>query len=269
MSDLTKQSELKNCPFCGCSTPVLNPPFADIGFKGSINCPACLAEMPRESDEAELILCWNTRSASAGVREALEELLRKSKDKREQVEHYRVALASLDHAKTIAGGRVLQLDQVIDWIDSALSDHGVLESAAEAITKSDGGERSYCRGCGNQSYDNKFGCSICDIDAERPSDSLLSKTLTEGEKKRPQIETSPANEGSQPSLTTDADLLALLDRARNHVMTPNERYEQRRSFLRGMCPSHRDYADWCAQVDKHVPPLADAVSRTETTGGAV
>lgn len=97
-----------------------------------------------------------------------------------------------------------------------------------------------------------------------PSDSLLSKTLTEGEKQRPQKDGSRANEGSQPSLTTDADLLALLDRARNQVMTPDERYEQRRSFLRGMCPSHRDYADWCAQVDKHVPPLDAETRRTDS-----
>lgn len=67
---------------------------------------------------------------------------------------------------------------------------------------------------------------------------------------------------------TDADLLAFIDSARNHVMTPNERYEQRRSFLRGMCPSHRDYADWCAQVDKHLPPLdADKDGAKKSDGG--
>lgn len=37
---------------------------------------------------------------------------------------------------------------------------------------------------------------------------------------------------------------------------------------RGMCPSKRDYAEWCAQVDKMLPPLkavaeTDAVAPTD------
>ena len=32
-------------------------------------------------------------------------------------------------------------------------------------------------------------------------------------------------------------------------------YEQRRSFARGMCPSKRDYTDWCEAVDRLLPPL--------------
>lgn len=54
--------------------------------------------------------------------------------------------------------------------NSGERDPSVMPDCRGADTKSDGGERSYCRGCGNQSYDNKFGCSICDMDAERPSD---------------------------------------------------------------------------------------------------
>lgn len=42
-------------------------------------------------------------------------------------------------------------------------------------------------------------------------------------------------------------------------MTPPERarhdYEQRRSFVRGMCPTSRDYGEWCAVVDRLLPPL--------------
>lgn len=55
-------------------------------------------------------------------------------------------------------------------------------------------------------------------------------------------------------LKTDPELLDLIKRAKNHVMTPAEIYEQRRSFTRGMCPSNRDYKEWCAQVDRLMPP---------------
>ena len=72
-----------------------------------------------------------------------------------------------------------------------------------------------------------------------------------------------SNEQSAPqlSLRTSPELLAALERAKAHVMTPAERYEQRRSFTRGMCPSNRDYAEWCAEVDKLLPPLP-AVAET-------
>lgn len=50
--------------------------------------------------------------------------------------------------------------------------------------------------------------------------------------------------------TTDPALLEALEKAKHHTMTPEEYAEQRRSFARGMCPSHRDYAEWCEQVDK-------------------
>ena len=55
---------------------------------------------------------------------------------------------------------------------------------------------------------------------------------------------------------TSPELLALLERAKSHVMTPEDVYEQRRSFVRGMCPSDRDYTEWCADVDRIIPPLA-------------
>jgi hypothetical protein len=32
-------------------------------------------------------------------------------------------------------------------------------------------------------------------------------------------------------------------------------YEQRRSFVRGMCPSKRNYEAWCLEVDKLLPPM--------------
>lgn len=35
----------------------------------------------------------------------------------------------------------------------------------------------------------------------------------------------------------------------------NHDYEQRRSFVRGMCPSNRDYDLWCKTVDQILPPL--------------
>ena len=43
------------------------------------------------------------------------------------------------------------------------------------------------------------------------------------------------------------------------ALTPEQKadhdYEQRRSFTRGMCPSKRDYTEWCASVDRLLPPL--------------
>ena len=69
--------------------------------------------------------------------------------------------------------------------------------------------------------------------------------------------------GSIPDLTTNPDLLALIERAKHHKMTPEEAYAQRRSFVRGMCPSNRDYAEWCAAVDQHLPPLPSTESQGE------
>lgn len=58
---------LKPCPFCGETRIFFNRPDPAINFRGSINCPACGAAMPREvnSDE-ELIVCWNTRAEVGG-----------------------------------------------------------------------------------------------------------------------------------------------------------------------------------------------------------
>lgn len=46
--------------------------------------------------------------------------------------------------------------------------------------------------------------------------------------------------------------------ARYNALSPAEKvahdYAQRRSFVRGMCPSHRDYDEWCKIVDLHMPP---------------
>src|SRR3569623_338370 len=63
------------------------------------------------------------------------------------------------------------------------------------------------------------------------------------------------SDGGIAPLATDPKLLELIERAKTHVMTPGEIHEQRRSFARGMCPSHRDYTEWCTQVDKLMPPL--------------
>lgn len=58
-----------------------------------------------------------------------------------------------------------------------------------------------------------------------------------------------------PDLHTPRALLGLLERAKTHVMTPEERYAQRRSFVRGMCPFRMDYAEWCKAVDRLLPPI--------------
>jgi Lar family restriction alleviation protein len=54
---------LRECPFCGEERIFLNPPSSTYP-KGSINCPACLACMPGDVDERELIASWNQRAAA-------------------------------------------------------------------------------------------------------------------------------------------------------------------------------------------------------------
>lgn len=45
-----------------------------------------------------------------------------------------------------------------------------------------------------------------------------------------------------------------------NALSPDDKarhdYEQRRSFVRGMCPGYRNYEKWCAEVDRLLPPLA-------------
>lgn len=61
---------------------------------------------------------------------------------------------------------------------------------------------------------------------------------------------------------TDQDLKELIAQAqaRYDALSPEEKarhnYEQRRSFVRGMCPDNRDYEQWCAMVDRILPPHA-------------
>jgi hypothetical protein len=51
------------------------------------------------------------------------------------------------------------------------------------------------------------------------------------------------------------------------ALSPQEqddiRYEQGRSFARGMCPSNRDYDKWCKEVDRLLPP------RTKSKGANI
>lgn len=62
-------------------------------------------------------------------------------------------------------------------------------------------------------------------------------------------------------MTTWPELKKLADeaQARFEALSPAQqaihRYEQRRSFVRGMCPSSSDYKTHCAQVDKLLPPV--------------
>ena len=67
-------------------------------------------------------------------------------------------------------------------------------------------------------------------------------------------------------------LIELLARSRADFdkLSPEEqaahRYEQRRSFVRGMCPSRRNYDEWCREVDKLLPPITKSGDRTVITG---
>lgn len=62
-----------------------------------------------------------------------------------------------------------------------------------------------------------------------------------------------------PFNTMELNNLVKAARERYDAMTPDEKarhdHEQRRSFVRGMCPSHRDYKEWCAVVDCIIPPI--------------
>jgi hypothetical protein len=98
--------------------------------------------------------------------------------------------------------------------------------------------------CCHGPLDHNRQCPICDF-APGPSDSA------------------PNHQPHAVSQGTSPELLALIERAKSHVMTPEEQYEQRRSFVRGMCPFNRDYASWCAEVDRLLPPLASPAK----TGG--
>lgn len=64
-----------------------------------------------------------------------------------------------------------------------------------------------------------------------------------------------------PPLPQDNPHLANLikqARAVYDALTPEQKaahdYEQRRSFVRGMCPSKQDYNEWCKIVDQILPP---------------
>lgn len=53
------------CPFCGEENIYLNEP-SEFSRYGSINCPACMVDMPGAiggDGQAELIACWNTRAS--------------------------------------------------------------------------------------------------------------------------------------------------------------------------------------------------------------
>ena len=60
---------------------------------------------------------------------------------------------------------------------------------------------------------------------------------------------------------TEAELMELVQKAkaRYDALTPHQKafhdYEQRRSFVRGQCPSNRDYDKWCKGVDELLPPM--------------
>lgn len=60
---------------------------------------------------------------------------------------------------------------------------------------------------------------------------------------------------------TEAELMHLIYKAKiaYAAMSPQQRayhdHEQRRSFVRGMCPFDKDYKAWCEVVDRLIPPM--------------
>lgn len=61
-------------------------------------------------------------------------------------------------------------------------------------------------------------------------------------------------------MKTDQTLIEQITKAvaAYKAMSPEDKmdhdYEQRRSFVRGQCPSNRNYIDWCGLVDEILPP---------------
>lgn len=55
----TPHPGLLPCPFCGESRIYLNPPGTD--HRSTINCPACLACIPEECGQDEMVATWNAR----------------------------------------------------------------------------------------------------------------------------------------------------------------------------------------------------------------
>lgn len=129
-----------------------------------------------------------------------------------------------------------------NWADTVPDDH-----------------RSLCTEPGSQ-YPHPGSETIFTVGDLRRAKAVLAAaseaTKSDGGEERPA--SNPLSEVThRPSdPKTSPELLALLERAKSHVMTPEDVYEQRRSFVRGMCPSDRDYTEWCADVDRIIPPLA-------------
>ncbi len=202
MSDLTKQSELKNCPFCGGPATLGGSP---TGIIGQVYCSNddCFGPKTTALFKAESIKQWNTRPSSAGVREALANLLveRDSEDDDEECELCG-GRGTLDAYtdRTSNESRFDGRDEIgcpacierhhSRVVRAALSDHGVQKSAAEASTKSDGGVEGHAQRATSAATAPRLAASgMGGIEAPAagikpgPSDSLLSKTLTEGEQR--------------------------------------------------------------------------------------
>lgn len=62
--------------------------------------------------------------------------------------------------------------------------------------------------------------------------------------------------------TAEFRSLVAAAQARYDAMTPEQKvthdYNQRRSFVRGMCPSKSNYEEYCKAVDRLLPPLTAA-----------
>ena len=220
MSDLTKQSELKNELANWLEGLAL--PHSDVSVHLESDERKMIVHALRS--EAGTAVIWNTRPASAGVREALEAVRARCIHYLDRLEFRSTGRDPKNNGFTFAAVPEWALRQEIERIDSALSDHGVQKSGGveagwrsiESAPRDGTGilvklpdsdmplTAKFWRGSWTVAWDHS---ELKGWDApthwmpipELPSDSLLSKTLTEGEQKRPQIESSPANEGSSLS----------------------------------------------------------------------
>lgn len=198
MSGLTKQSELKNCPQCDYSAPPVKASTSRKHFTGhKLWCLRCEYSTETKATPEEAGAAWNTSPFSAGVREALESAERK-----------------LSAYVGVCKGDKELTEVVLPMLHSALSDHGVQKSAGveagwrsiESAPRDGTGilvklpdsdmplTAKFWRGSWTVAWDHS---ELKGWDApthwmpipELPSDSLLSKTLSEVEKRRKQRST--------------------------------------------------------------------------------
>lgn len=129
-------TDLLPCPFCGGDATLKHGYWIECSVCGAgINAPV------KDISKRGVTALWNARhvrdpAQPSGAREALDKLADKVSAKINQLEHYRDNDCQLDHARTIAEGRISQANQILHWIAEAAVSHepaAPAEAAGEAV----------------------------------------------------------------------------------------------------------------------------------------